>query len=142
MDFFSILPLFSGVFRIIPIVIEFAADFHRQMLQNEAEAKAGIPAARNEYSSVNYIFSGETDMGTKHYSCHTVVIVVIHESYHLYTNQEDQYAFAVLDGELDTVVAFSVGDASVQVSNCGYDVNLDINVDTRLITIGHEPERE
>ncbi|MDL5042090.1 hypothetical protein [Heyndrickxia coagulans] len=48
----------------------------------------------------------------------------------------------VLDGELDTVVAFSVRDASVQVSNCGYDVNLDINVETRLITIGHEPERE
>ncbi|KWZ86225.1 hypothetical protein HMPREF3213_00136 [Heyndrickxia coagulans] len=39
MDFFSILPLFSGVFRIIPIVIEFAADFHRQMLQNGPQRK-------------------------------------------------------------------------------------------------------
>ncbi|MGG3964778.1 hypothetical protein [Heyndrickxia faecalis] len=81
-------------------------------------------------------------MGTKTLFLPYRWTVVIHESYHLYTNQEDQYAFAVLDGELDTVVAFSVRDASVQVSNCGYDVDLDINVETRLITIGHEPERE
>ncbi|GER67924.1 hypothetical protein BpJC7_28510 [Weizmannia acidilactici] len=65
--------------------------------------------------------------------------VVIHETYHLYTNQEDQYAFAVLDEDLETVIAFSVNDSSVRVSSCRYDVKQTINVSTRVITIDQQP---
>ncbi|MCP3763844.1 hypothetical protein NLX67_15840 [Domibacillus sp. A3M-37] len=85
---------------------------------------------------------GEEEMETKQVVLPFDWTLIVHESYSLYTNQDDSHKFVVLDQENNSVVTFSVDEDVYETHSTTFEFKQKINASKRIIEIIHEPDEE